>query len=334
MVKSEKTTNAKKTKKPIEAPKKHEEDMIYQKTKDGFKTPKGHVDTELFFDLFGNDIRRKILQKLAKFPRYASDLAVDLGVSKQATKKHLDKLMEYGLIELSELSKFTSKKQYYKVSNDIALFLNICLTPNFFNIEATNIPKKFLDSFKDDLFSMGTTSQTALIPTSDEDFLHEEEEDEEDVEGMGKEERLKKSITDYDQLEYSLMALGKQLHDVEKEIKIFEEEKQKKTLEKTLIINRIQTIINALVDEELEKEVIFSLFYDVGSSIEGLSLEDIVNRLFLQKKKRAGVSKFQEYKPDQKTIERGQELLKLLKLLVKNLDFIRTDGKTLYFDFD
>ncbi|MHA1647164.1 MAG: hypothetical protein ACTSVL_06300, partial [Promethearchaeota archaeon] len=36
----------------------------------------GSFNDELFFELMGNDIRRKILSKLAKFPRYASDLAI------------------------------------------------------------------------------------------------------------------------------------------------------------------------------------------------------------------------------------------------------------------
>ncbi|KAF5413789.1 MAG: hypothetical protein C5S38_05600 [Candidatus Methanophagaceae archaeon] len=82
--------------------------------------PDGSFNDELFFELIGNDIRRKILSKLAKFPRYASDLAIDLGVSKQAIKKHLDKLIEFGIIEIS-LSQTDLKKNYYQISNHIAI---------------------------------------------------------------------------------------------------------------------------------------------------------------------------------------------------------------------
>ncbi len=286
-------------------------ELVPKKETPDVQDNRGQVDTELFFDLFGNDIRRKILSKLAKFPRYASDLAVDLGVSKQATKKHLDKLLEYGLIKIAEKSKNYAKKQFYQIADDIALFFNITLMPNYYNVNAVNTPEDLLESVKE----MDHDPRKAVIYKA----LNKEEDD---------------YTPDYEQLDYSLRSLGKQLTKVEKEVSDYEERHRKALLKKTMLINRIQIIINALLENELEKEVISSFFFDLDASVEGLSLEDIVNRLFLKKKKRAGVSKFQDYKPDEKTLERGQELLELLKLLVKNFEFIRTDGKTLFFDFD
>jgi len=87
--------------------------VIHTKKEKMFRND-GSFNGELFFELIGNDIRRKILSKLSKFPRYASDLAIDLGVSKQAIKKHLDKLIEFGIIEIS-LSQTDHKKQYYQI---------------------------------------------------------------------------------------------------------------------------------------------------------------------------------------------------------------------------
>ena len=92
-------------------------------------------------------------------------------------------------------------------------------------------------------------------------------------------------------------------------------------------------IIISLVENDLEKEVIFSLFFDTKSTVEGLTLEEILDQLFLRKKKRAGISKFKYIKTDPKTIERGQEMLELLQMLIQNFGFIRTDETRLYFDF-
>ncbi len=306
------------------------------------------VDTELFFDLFGNDIRRKILAKLSKFPRYASDLAVDLGVSKQATKKHMDKLMEYGLIEESEMSKEYSKKQYYQISKDVALFLNIVVTPNYFKIDAKNKPKELSNGLK----GMDHNPMTAMVMTSVQQRASSDRTISIDKEkkvpskkrqtskptgeaSTEKEEKREKenTVTDYGQMSQSLELLGKELRRVENEIKFIESKQREMILKKAVLINRIQMLINALVENELEKEVIFSFFFDMESSLEGLTLEDIVDRLFLKKKKRAGVSKFQDYRPDERTLERGKKLLKLLKLLVQNLEFVRTDGTSVFFDF-
>ena len=52
-------------------------------------------------------------------------------------------------------------------------------------------------------------------------------------------------------------------------------------LDKTVLLNRLQMIINALVENDLEKEAIFSLFFDINSTIDGLSVQDILNQMFL-----------------------------------------------------
>ena len=93
-------------------------------------------------------------------------------------------------------------------------------------------------------------------------------------------------------------------------------------------------IINALVENDLEKEVIFSLFFDTNSTVKGITLEDILNQLFLRKKARAGTPKYKYIKTDEKTLQRGQELLELLNLLINNFGFIQSEGLKLFFDFD
>ena len=139
---------------------------------------------------------------------------------------------------------------------------------------------------------------------------------------------------DYTQLNFSLKALGQQLHTVEKEITVIEKQRKEALLQKTVLLNRIQMIINALVENDLEKEVIFSLFFDTKSTVKGITLEEIINQLFLRKKARAGTPKYKYIKTDEKTLQRGQELLELLNLLIKNFGFIQSEGLKLFFDFN
>lgn len=264
----------------------------------------GSFNENKFYALLGNDIRRKILSKLAKFERYASDLAIDLGVSKQAIKKHLDKLVDFGLVEQIE-TQDEQKKQYYQISSNIVLSAQIDLTPNYYHIAVKNSP----DELARGISKLEHDPRTAITSST-------------------------KARVDYGQLNFSLKYLGGELHKIEKEISRIEQQRSEMLLQKTVLLNRIQMIINAFVENDLEKEVIFSFFFDTQSTVKGLSLNDIINELFLRKRKRAGVSNDKYLKTDAKTIERGQDLLELLEMLINNFGFIRSDDMRLFFDFE
>lgn len=263
----------------------------------------GSFNEESFFELMGNDIRRKILSKISKFPRYASDLAIDLGVSKQAIKKHLDKLVIFGVVEMV-YTQGDQKKQFYQISGKIALFAQIDLTPNYFSLNVENSPEALAKGMEQMLHN----PKTAVTSSTN-------------------------ARIDYTQLNYALKILGQQLADAEGKIKKVEQQRKQILMEKTVLLNRIQMIINSLVQNDLEKEVIFSLFFDTNSTVEGLTLEEILDQLFLRKRKRAGVSKYKYQKTDPKTRERGQELLELIQMLIDNFGFIRTENMKLFFDF-
>ena len=278
---------------------------VIKQNKNTFFKQDGSFNDDEFYTLIGNDIRRKILLKLSKFPRYASDLAIDVGVSKQAVKKHLDRLEEFGLVEKSDTMD-NQKKQYYQINSNIALFCKIDITPNYFGLSILNDPEKMSERFK---IHMHHNPETSLILS-------------------------KGRKQEFNQLSHSLKTLGSQLHTIEKTISEIEEQRRISLLDKTVILNRIQMIINSLVENDLEKEVIFSLFFDTQSTVDGLTLEEILNQLFIRKKQRAGVSKYKYQKTDPKTIERGQELLKLLQMFIQNFGFIRSDESRLFFDFE
>ncbi|WP_457556848.1 ArsR/SmtB family transcription factor [Candidatus Harpocratesius sp.] len=277
--------------------------ILIKKTHSKMYREDGTFNENLFYTLLGNDIRRKILSKLSKFQRYASDLSIDLGVSKQAIKKHLDKLVEFGLVEQVGGSD-DQKKQFYRISPNIALSAQIDLTPNYFHISVENTPKDLAKGISE----LEHDPKTAITAST-------------------------KAHIDYEQLNYALKNLGNELHKIEQEISEIEKKRKEILMKKTSMLNRIQLIINSVVENDLEKELIFSLFFDTKSTVEGLTLNDIINELFLRKRQRAGVSHAKHLKTDPKTIERGQELLKLLEILINNFGFIRSEDMRLFFDF-
>ncbi len=105
---------------------------------------KGNLNIDLFMDILSSDIRRRILEKLAKAPRYLADLESELSVTKQAVKKHLKILMDVGLVETdTDLSQFSEgPKIYYKIKPQVNISFHIDITSNYWNI--SNSPFKNL----------------------------------------------------------------------------------------------------------------------------------------------------------------------------------------------
>jgi len=60
------------------------------------------VDIDEYFDIMGNDVRRKILQNLAQGPMSIAKLNELISVSRQAILKHLKDLEERGFVEARE----------------------------------------------------------------------------------------------------------------------------------------------------------------------------------------------------------------------------------------
>ena len=116
-------------KKPIA--KKFESRVIYDE--------KGNLNVDLFLDILSSDIRRRILEKLAKAPRYLADLESELSVTKQAVKKHLKILMDVGLVETdTDLSQvIEGPKIYYRIKSDVNISFHIDITPNYWNLSNT-----------------------------------------------------------------------------------------------------------------------------------------------------------------------------------------------------
>ncbi len=179
-----------------------------QKKQFGMFLDDGSFNMEGFYDLLGSDIRRKILSKLAKFPRYASDFTIDLSITKQAVKKHLDKLVDFGLVQEIKERIGDQKIQLYEINPDIALFAQVDLTPNYFKTNAQNFPDALTESLK----SLQHDPAQAMTLSRKDD-------------------------TDFDELNMALKVLGQQLFDIENKIENVESARQKVLLDKTVLLN-------------------------------------------------------------------------------------------------
>nr|MDO8110083.1 helix-turn-helix domain-containing protein [Candidatus Sigynarchaeota archaeon] len=87
------------------------------------------MDNDAFFDLMGNEVRRKILKNLAQGPMSISELNELIDVSRQAILKHLKDMEEKGFIEAREADERVKKtgpnpqkytlKQFFTVHFDM-----------------------------------------------------------------------------------------------------------------------------------------------------------------------------------------------------------------------
>lgn len=149
-------TNPKKktAKKPIA--KKFHDKSIYDENRT--------LNMELFMDIMSSDIRRRILEKLAKAPRYLADLESELSVTKQAVKKHLKILMDVGLVETdSDYSEMTEgSKIFYRIKKDVNISLHIDITPNYWNF--SNTPFRYIEeSLESGEFPFGSRIAPLLL---------------------------------------------------------------------------------------------------------------------------------------------------------------------------
>ncbi len=60
-------------------------------------------DDEWFFDILGNDVRRKIIQLLSRGPTSMKQFTDSVSVSRQAILKQLDQMMSKGLVESHDM---------------------------------------------------------------------------------------------------------------------------------------------------------------------------------------------------------------------------------------
>lgn len=290
----------------------------------------GVIDIEMLLDVLGNDVDRKILMKLSKVPRYASDLAIDIGISKPAIKKHIDKLMEQGIIlPHSRGKKGRRKALYYCINPNLGLTLRLDLSNNFFHYRVENtgsytrdLSDKMEMERRDKALSQ---IQVSLADPELETFLSKKTSPRPEAERKKKAE-MRKRLADVEQINQSLKQLGKALRSVESEIKKVERKRLELVLKKNELIGRIKTVLNIIIEEPMERELISSFFYKTVESFEdGVNIKRFLEEIYLKfRGSRAGVD-LKKGVPEyiSKQEERIELLEETLNSIIDGFKFIR-----------
>jgi len=252
----------------------------------------------------GNDVDRQIILKLSKLPRYASDIAIDLGISKPAVKKHLEKLKDAGFILKHESEDSDDKKQYYCINSDLSFSFSLDLNPNYFSYRTKNTNITIRQSIfeKSSESSSKYTLQASVLGdksgvTSESVYLR----------GRGKLKAANAALTQ----------LGRAFRDIELNIRAVEENRHLLLGDKNEIITRIKAVINSLVSEPMEREIIFSFFYRTIESFDkGISIKKFLEDIFLKApSSRAGVSG--DTTPQ--SVEKQRKRIKRMEILLNNI---------------
>ena len=283
----------------------------------------GSVDIELFMNILGNEIDRKILLKLSKTPSIATILAKDLGISKPAIKKHLESLISVGIITPHLKDGRDKKKIFYCLNPDISLSLNLDFSLNYFNYSVKNTSKTTQGVYR----RMEMRKSKFPMQVS----IYGVKEDEDDSIELA-ERRAQNS---------ALIQLGRALRTIELELRNVEEDRDTLFAEKNEIATRIKNVITNFVDEPLEREIIFSFFYRLFESLDsGISVKKFLEDIYLKNKgTRAGVSESETTRSMKDQKSRIKEIETTLMRIINEISFIKTmfdkdsEELNIFFDF-
>lgn len=127
------------------------------------------------FEVLGNETRRKILEILSEEPAYLNELSRELRVSQQAILKHLEYLLNKGLIEPCDVEDAggTPPKKYYRLSKSLLFFGE--LAPNMMEYIVSS-PTQALDrtSYRIDIDAqMLRAKLEQIVSAKDSNTLHQ-----------------------------------------------------------------------------------------------------------------------------------------------------------------
>jgi predicted transcriptional regulator len=191
-------------------------------------------DDEWFFDILGNDVRRKIIQLLSRGPTSMKQFTDSVNVSRQAILKQLEQMRSKGLIESHDMELEEEEKR----RGPPARVYNLT---KFFKVEYEINP-----SFTEPLIT-----RLFLLPGDVSD-----EKEEEDDSG-------KKNTTDMRQYFQDLARLETAIQDLQ----IKHRELYQKKLD---LLNRLRQRIDDSFEDEEEKEILLYMLAHPARALEGM----------------------------------------------------------------
>ncbi|TFG18947.1 MAG: ArsR family transcriptional regulator [Promethearchaeota archaeon] len=283
----------------------------------------GSVDVELLLNILGNEIDRKILMKLSKTPSIATNLSKDLGISKPAIKKHLETLLQVGLITPHSKGEKDKKKTFFCLNPDISLSLNLDFSLNYFNYSVKNTSQATQDVYRRlELRKSKFPMQVSIY-------------------GVRTDEKDSILLAEKHAQNAALIQLGKALRSIELHLRDIERNREDLFAEKNEITTRIKDVITNFAKDPLEKEIIFSFFYRLFESLDsGISVNKFLEDIYLKfKGSRAGVSASEITESMEKQKARIKEIESTLMRIINEISFIKTmydkdsEEMNIFFDF-
>jgi predicted transcriptional regulator len=201
--------------------------------------PDEDQDDEWFFDILGNDVRRKIIQLLSRGPTSMKQFTDVVNVSRQAILKQLEQMRSKGLIESHDMELEEEEKR----RGPPARVYNLT---KFFKVEYEVNPG----------FSEPLITRLFLLPGDVSD-----EKEDEDGSGRKYKADMRGGFQDLANLETDIQGL-----------QIKHRELYQKKLD---LLNRLRQRIDDSFDDEEEKEILLYMLAHPARALEGIPFAEL-----------------------------------------------------------
>lgn len=266
---------------------------------EGGKKP---INLDTLLEILGNPTRRVILAKLAKVPHSTSELANELGISRQAVHSQLEILNKKEIIE--KIGTDEKRGGTYRIKSDISLSIDI--SPDYYGVKysVSEIGENSkIIQLKDT--GCSTDYKKIKLPNEKIKFLAE------------KIQEIEDSIRNFEGKRYDLLQ-NKQCFIAE--LKSIMEDKYRGRLIKTIEKRQFKAK-NIKESLNLIEEIFYTLFFNPNKYYKRIEIDNLLDDMFFS---------------DIDSIERAQNRISiepLLKDLSNLMDFFKEEEDFWFFDF-
>jgi predicted transcriptional regulator len=196
-------------------------------------------DDEWFFDMLGNDVRRKIIQLLSRGPTSMKQFTDVVNVSRQAILKQLEQMRSKGLVEAHDLELDEEEKR----KGPPALVYNLT---KFFKVEY-EINPSFTEPLVTRLFLLPGDVSEAKAKDDEQGNKHPAD--------------MRGNFQELAQLDVDIQELQSKHRDL--------------YLKKIELLNQLRERIDDSFDDEEEKEILLYMLAHPARSLEGIPFSEI-----------------------------------------------------------